>query len=137
MPRVAEVIGVLAGPEQVLDYVGRYTHRIAISNNRLHRVSMSRQMIGRGEDRIPSVTRDKPVEASTEPCRIHHLQDPCRRAREIDRNAVSDCKSVCPSGKNAPFLVQVVDDLSRSDLLRLAGIDKQYVRAGDLLRSEG
>jgi hypothetical protein len=23
-----------AGPEQVLDYVGRYTHRVAISNNR-------------------------------------------------------------------------------------------------------
>jgi len=28
-----------AGPEQVLDYVGRYTHRVAISNNRL--VSMN------------------------------------------------------------------------------------------------
>ena len=25
----------LAGPEQVLDYLGRYTHRIAISNQRL------------------------------------------------------------------------------------------------------
>jgi hypothetical protein len=25
----------LAGPEQVLDYLGRYTHRVAISNNRL------------------------------------------------------------------------------------------------------
>src|SRR5208283_5001338 len=24
-----------AGPEQVLDYVGRYTHRVAISNNRI------------------------------------------------------------------------------------------------------
>ena len=24
-----------AGPEQVLDYVGRYPHRVAISNNRL------------------------------------------------------------------------------------------------------
>jgi hypothetical protein len=24
-----------AGPEQVLDYVGRYTHRVAISNHRL------------------------------------------------------------------------------------------------------
>jgi Putative transposase len=24
-----------AGPEQVLDHVGRYTHRVAISNNRL------------------------------------------------------------------------------------------------------
>jgi hypothetical protein len=28
-----------AGPEQVLDYVGRYTHRVAISNNRLLDVS--------------------------------------------------------------------------------------------------
>ena len=26
-----------AGPQQVLDYVGRYTHRVAISNNRLRR----------------------------------------------------------------------------------------------------
>jgi Putative transposase len=25
----------VAGPEQVLDYVGRYTHRVAISNNLL------------------------------------------------------------------------------------------------------
>ena len=24
-----------AGPQQVLDYVGRYTHRVALSNNRL------------------------------------------------------------------------------------------------------
>ena len=27
-----------AGPEQVLDYVGRYTHRVAISNNRLRNI---------------------------------------------------------------------------------------------------
>ena len=27
-----------AGPEQVLDYVGRYTHRVAISNNRLQAI---------------------------------------------------------------------------------------------------
>jgi hypothetical protein len=25
----------LAGPQQVLDYVGRYTHRVAISNHRI------------------------------------------------------------------------------------------------------
>jgi hypothetical protein len=30
-----------AGPGQVLDYVGRYTHRVAISNNRLLDVAMS------------------------------------------------------------------------------------------------
>ena len=27
--------GTFAGPQQVLDYVGRYTHRVAISNHRL------------------------------------------------------------------------------------------------------
>jgi hypothetical protein len=32
-----------AGPAQVLDYVGRYTHRVAISNNRL--VSMDNQKV--------------------------------------------------------------------------------------------
>jgi len=28
-----------AGPEQVLDYLGRYTHRVAISNHRIVEVS--------------------------------------------------------------------------------------------------
>ena len=32
---VVYVKAPFAGPEQVLDYVGRYTHRVAISNNRL------------------------------------------------------------------------------------------------------
>ena len=27
-----------AGPQQVLDYVGRYTHRVAISNNRIRNI---------------------------------------------------------------------------------------------------
>ena len=31
-----------AGPEQVLDYVGRYTHRVAISNNRLLDIAEAR-----------------------------------------------------------------------------------------------
>ncbi len=31
-----------AGPEQVLDYVGRYTHRVAICNNRLVRIDNGR-----------------------------------------------------------------------------------------------
>ena len=32
-----------AGPEQVLDYVGRYTHRVAISNNRLLDIDNGRE----------------------------------------------------------------------------------------------
>ena len=31
-----------AGPQQVLDYVGRYTHRVAISNNRLLDIEQDR-----------------------------------------------------------------------------------------------
>ena len=31
-----------AGPEQVLDYVGRYTHRVAISNSRLLDITASK-----------------------------------------------------------------------------------------------
>jgi hypothetical protein len=38
-----------AGPEQVLDYLGRYTHRVAISNNRiisiLNRSSLLRKQV--------------------------------------------------------------------------------------------
>jgi hypothetical protein len=37
-----------AGPEQVLDYVGRYTHRVAISNNRLVSTGSSATAIERG-----------------------------------------------------------------------------------------
>jgi Putative transposase len=51
-----------AGPEQVLDYVGRYTHRVAISNNRL--VSMDHGKVGsrwkdyRDGDRQKTMTLD-------------------------------------------------------------------------------
>ena len=32
---VVEAVRPFAGPEQVLDYIGRYTHRVAISNHRM------------------------------------------------------------------------------------------------------
>jgi hypothetical protein len=31
-----------AGPEHVLEYLGRYTHRVAISNNRIRRIEKNR-----------------------------------------------------------------------------------------------
>jgi hypothetical protein len=51
-----------AGPAQVLDYVGRYTHRVAISNNRL--VSMDNGKVSfrwkdyRDDDRQKTMTLD-------------------------------------------------------------------------------
>ena len=41
MPWVVYAKRPLAGPEQVLDYLGRYTHRVAISNERLVSASAS------------------------------------------------------------------------------------------------
>jgi hypothetical protein len=38
-----------AGPQQVLDYVGRYTHRVAISNNRLLKIDNG-QVVFRWKD---------------------------------------------------------------------------------------
>jgi len=49
-----------AGPEQVLDYVGRYTHRVAISNNRLIDIENNRVSFRwkdyRGGDQVKTMT---------------------------------------------------------------------------------
>ena len=49
-----------AGPEQVLDYVGRYTHRVAISNNRLLDVANNQVSFRwkdyRGGDQVKTMT---------------------------------------------------------------------------------
>ncbi|MBK7908770.1 transposase [Candidatus Pollutiaquabacter sp.] len=42
-PRKSYFIGPFAGPESVIDYLGRYTHKIAISNHRL--LSVSKQVV--------------------------------------------------------------------------------------------
>ena len=50
------------GPEQVLDYVGRYTHRVAISNNRIVRVEDGRVTFWwrdyRDGDKVKQMTLD-------------------------------------------------------------------------------
>jgi hypothetical protein len=49
-----------AGPEQVLDYVGRYTHRVAISNNRLLDIESDKVRFKwkdyRGGDQVKTMT---------------------------------------------------------------------------------
>jgi hypothetical protein len=47
-----------AGPEQVLDYVGRYTHRVAISNNRLLDIA---------EDKVTFRSAQSPEERPVDP----------------------------------------------------------------------
>ena len=49
-----------AGPQQVLDYVGRYTHRVAISNNRLLDIESDKVRFKwkdyRGGDQVKTMT---------------------------------------------------------------------------------
>ena len=41
----AHPLKVLVGPDQVLDYLGRYTHRVAISNSRLRALDLSARTV--------------------------------------------------------------------------------------------
>ena len=106
-----------AGPAQVLDYVGRYTHRVAISNNRL--VSMDdgkvcfRWKDYRDDNRQKTMTL--PAEEFIRRFLIHVLPDgfhriryfgflgnwypfgedrggPCRRSRSVTGIALQDCR---------------------------------------------
>ena len=70
-----------AGPEQVLDYVGRYTHRVAISNNQACETSTTGTCVSPGSD----------YRHHDQPCEDH---DPLRR---WSSSVVFFCMS-CPRG---------------------------------------
>jgi len=52
-----------AGPEQVLDYIGRYTHRIAISNNRIVEVRDGKVTFTYRDRKNDNILRIKTLEA--------------------------------------------------------------------------
>jgi Putative transposase/Transposase zinc-binding domain len=72
-----------AGPEQVLDYVGRYTHRVAISNNRLLDIDNDQVRFKwkdyRGGDQIKTMTLT--AEEFIRRFLLHVLPDGFRRIR--------------------------------------------------------
>jgi hypothetical protein len=72
-----------AGPEQVLDYVGRYTHRVAISNNRLLDIDNDQVRFKwkdyRGGDRVKTMALT--AEEFIRRFLLHVLPDGFRRIR--------------------------------------------------------
>ncbi len=51
------------GPEQVLDYIGRYTHRVAISNNRILNVQHGRVTFTYRDRKNGDIQKTKPLDA--------------------------------------------------------------------------
>src|SRR6266481_2247791 len=72
-----------AGPEQVLDYVGRYTHRVAISNNRLLDIAQDKVTFSYKDYRHDSQQKTMTLEAEEFIRRflLHVLPDGFQRIR--------------------------------------------------------
>ena len=67
-----------AGPQQVLDYVGRYTHRVAISNNRLLDIEQDRVTFHYKDYRHNHRQKTMTLSGECEPTQ------PCNRAHALD-----------------------------------------------------
>ena len=85
-----------AGPEQVLDYLGRYTHRVAISNHRIIDVDDSRVSFTYRDRRRDNEQRTATLDAHTFIARflLHILPDGFMRIRHYGLLA-NRCKTEC------------------------------------------
>lgn len=118
-----------AGPEQVLEYLGRYTHRVAISNNRIKAIDNGKVTFAYRDRRDNNTLKGKTVPA-TEFIRrflLHVLPDGFMKIRYFGFLAHTN------KGKYIPLLRKLIDPRaeipvmikeSTVDLmLRLTGID--------------
>ena len=82
-----------AGPEQVLDYVGRYTHRVAISNNRLLDIEGGQASFRWKDYRQDSEQKTMTLSADEFIRRflLHVLPDGFRRSNCTGRHPVAGC----------------------------------------------
>ena len=73
------------GPEQVLDYIGRYTHRVAISNNRIINVKDGRVTFAYRDRKGGDIQRTKTLDAEefTRRFLLHVLPDGFMRIRHF------------------------------------------------------
>ncbi len=116
------------GPERTLDYLGRYTHRIAISNHRL--LGMSRQGVAfryrdrRDGDRRKAMTL--PAQEFIQRFLMHVLPSGFMRIRHFGFLA-NRCKKAkltrCRSLLNAPTEPPSVADAPTVVLQRITGVD--------------
>ena len=118
------------GPQQVLDYLGRYTHRVAISNDRLLRLEQGEVTFSWKDYRHANRTREMTLEAEEFIRRflMHVLPDGFQKIRYFgllaNRRRAANlalCRSLIPDCGLQPSAVEVKDWKDR--YLELTGED--------------
>jgi Putative transposase/Transposase zinc-binding domain len=114
-----------AGPEQVLDYVGRYTHRVAISNNRLLSLKDSQVTFKWKDYRDGDAQKTMTLSAEefirrfllhVLPCGFHRIRyygfmgNRCRQASLETCRRLLDMSPPSPSSGNDPSLITATVD---------------------------
>src|SRR5438309_11784698 len=116
-------------PQTVLDYLGRYTHRVALSNDRIVKVENAEVTLSyrdrKDKDRLKTMTLD--AEEFIRRFLLHVLPDGFMRIRHFGflanrtkKHALAQCRKLL--GLN-PALPQSAEKSARELLLELTGID--------------
>ncbi len=121
----------IAGPEQVLDYLGRYTHRIAISNHRLRQVKNGQVTFDYRDRKDGNKVKTTTIPATefmrrfllhvvpSAFCRIRHFGF---LANRVKHQQLQRCRQLLDQ-KPETVAVPTVPVNARDQLLRLTGID--------------
>jgi hypothetical protein len=116
-------------PEKVLDYLGRYTHRVALSNNRILAVENGQVTFSyrdrRDKDRLKSMTLD--AQEFIRRFLLHVLPDGFMRIRHFGflanrskKQALAQCRNLL---KLDPALPQIPKQSALDLLLKFTGVD--------------
>lgn len=125
----------LTGPEQVLEYLARYTHRVAISNERLVRVD-AENVVFRYRPPHGSATHEKKTmrlshEEFLHRFLIHVLPTGFKRIRHYGLNAnrnKASKLSLCRTILNAPTPLMTAPESAEAFVLRVTGHDPMRCR---------
>lgn len=93
-----------AGPEQVLDYVGRYTHRVAISNNRLLDIDDGKVTFRWKDYRDGNIQKTMTLEAIVHPPLLYVLPP------SYSASATTACSAIGIDKKARPLPTAATDD---------------------------
>jgi hypothetical protein len=116
-------------PQTVLDYLGRYTHRVALSNDRIVQVDNGQVILSYRDRKDGNRKKTIPVEAHEFIRRflLHVLPDGFMRVRHFGflanrakKQALAQCRKLL--GVN-PALPEIPKKLAHDLLLELTGID--------------
>ncbi len=116
-----------AGPQQVLDYLGRYTHRVAISNNRILAVDNGQIVFTYKNRKLDQTeTMSLPVEEFIRRFLLHVLPDGFMKIRYfgfLSNKAKREALETIRNQLNIDETILPLSESVQEIMLRLTGID--------------